>query len=130
VVSYGEEAAGGREALFGCEREREVWARSWVGPFVGGVAPAHLPLHQLLRSPHRRGLLRRRHFYLWSFFGSWGPECRARQSYLGSGHVLGLVLHCESTEPWTVNKNTEVELYGPEKELLGRVKYAAMLKFF
>jgi hypothetical protein len=91
---------------------------------VGGVAPAHLPLHQLLRSPHRRGLLRRRHFYLWSFFGSWGPECRAR------GQWARIALHCESTEPWTVNKNTEVELYGPEKELLGRVKYAAMLKFF
>jgi hypothetical protein len=43
VVSYGEEAAGGREALFGCEREREVWARSWVGPCYSASQRARAP---------------------------------------------------------------------------------------
>ena len=92
MVSYGEEAAGGGEALFGCKREREVPDAERVRGVVGGVAPAHLPLHQLLRSPHRRGLLRRRHFDdLWSFFGSWGPVSRLSREANLSGGVLLLV---------------------------------------
>lgn len=56
---HDEEAVGGGEALLGGEGEREVADAERVGGVVGGVAPAHLPLHQLLRAPHRR----RRHLF-------------------------------------------------------------------
>ena len=57
---YDEEAVGGGEPLLGGEGEREVPDAERVRGVVGGVAPAHLPLHQLLGAPHRRWI--RRHF--------------------------------------------------------------------
>ena len=63
VVTNDEEAVGGGEALVGGEGERDVPHAERVGGVVGVVAPAHLPLHQLLGAPQRRRIRRgRRHF--------------------------------------------------------------------
>ena len=77
AVGYSEEAGGGGEALLGGEREREVADAERVRGVVGRVAPGHLPLHQLLRAPHRHGLLRR-HFDLRSLGSEFGLERNKR----------------------------------------------------
>ena len=56
MATYVEEADRGGEDLLGSEGDREV--AEAVG--VGGVKAAHLPLHQLLHSLQRLGLLIRR----------------------------------------------------------------------
>ena len=90
AVGYSEEAGGGGEALLGGEREREVADAERVRGVVGRVAPGHLPLHQLLRAPHRHGLLRR-HFDLRSSGSEFGLERNKRGRQV--------IRPCESTYP-------------------------------
>ena len=89
AVGYSEEAGGGGEALLGGEREREVADAERVRGVVGRVAPGHLPLHQLLRAPHRHGLLRRRrHFDLRSLGSEFGLE-RSKENKAGRSGSFG-----------------------------------------
>jgi hypothetical protein len=46
---------------------------------VGGVAPAHLPLHYLLGAPHRRWIRRRRRHF----------DVRGVQEAAGGGYEFG-----------------------------------------
>lgn len=48
----GRRRPGGGEALLGCQAERKAAAvEAMLSSIVGGAAPAHLPLYQLLTAP-------------------------------------------------------------------------------